>query len=358
MAVRPRPAHRCRGRTVTDAVTWQNLGPPGTDGQSRPGRSSWTWRGEPIPFVPLDEEWEPEAYEYGLIPLRGWYEAGREFCPDQYETAVIPRGEDHSRVRSRSRRRRPDLALPARRRSTERPSGSCRASHRTGRTACSRPPSHTPGRGGAGHPRRLSCSTGGEPRRRCCPGSRRLAAHPARPARPPHTLKGSIAGFDLLRTLAETSPAGVLTGPSRARTPLAAPHRPRHGIGSPPRRRSPGACRRRGGSGVLSGRTGSGQGGPGSLHGATSAPRRPRRSSQRNWRGRGLDRTADGAELFDLEHHLVAGAEPRASAYVVAEAVAEGKPARRLWCSIMVARQCGLCRYQAIPDHGSRIRPR
>ncbi|MYS34325.1 acyl-CoA thioesterase [Streptomyces sp. SID4920] len=71
------------------AVTWQNLG-PGTDGQSRPGRSSWTWRGEPIPFVPLDEEWEPEAYEDGLIPLRGWYEAGRELCPDQYETAVIP----------------------------------------------------------------------------------------------------------------------------------------------------------------------------------------------------------------------------------------------------------------------------
>ncbi|PZT73364.1 MULTISPECIES: acyl-CoA thioester hydrolase/BAAT C-terminal domain-containing protein [unclassified Streptomyces] len=72
------------------SVTWPNLG-PGTDGRSRPWRSSWTWRGEPLPFVPLDEAWKPEAHdEDGLVSLRGWYERSRELYPEQYETAAIP----------------------------------------------------------------------------------------------------------------------------------------------------------------------------------------------------------------------------------------------------------------------------
>lgn len=71
------------------SVTWPNLG-PGTDGRSRPWRSSWTWQGEPLPFVPLDEAWEPKSSEDGLVSLRGWYERSRELYPEQYETATIP----------------------------------------------------------------------------------------------------------------------------------------------------------------------------------------------------------------------------------------------------------------------------
>lgn len=71
------------------SVTWANLG-PGTDRQSRPWRSSWTWHGEPLPFVPLDETWEPEAREDGLVSLRGWYEHSRRLYPEQYDSAAIP----------------------------------------------------------------------------------------------------------------------------------------------------------------------------------------------------------------------------------------------------------------------------
>ncbi|MDX6365584.1 MAG: uncharacterized protein QOK30_660 [Nocardioidaceae bacterium] len=40
------------------SVVWANVG-PGPDGQVTPYRSSWTWRGEPLPFVPYDDDWEP-----------------------------------------------------------------------------------------------------------------------------------------------------------------------------------------------------------------------------------------------------------------------------------------------------------
>ncbi|WP_330272105.1 hypothetical protein OG205_34590 [Lentzea sp. NBC_00516] len=71
------------------SVTWANLG-AGTDGQSHPWRSSWTWRGEPLPFVPRDKIWEPKPREDGLVSLRGWYEHSRELYPDHYEAAAIP----------------------------------------------------------------------------------------------------------------------------------------------------------------------------------------------------------------------------------------------------------------------------
>ncbi len=38
------------------SVVWANVG-PGIDGRVTPYRSSWTWRGEPLPFVPYDEDW-------------------------------------------------------------------------------------------------------------------------------------------------------------------------------------------------------------------------------------------------------------------------------------------------------------
>ncbi|MCG7524771.1 acyl-CoA thioesterase [Streptomyces sp. OfavH-34-F] len=72
------------------SVTWPNMG-AGNDGRSRPWRSSWTWRGEPLPFVPLDEAGIPEAQEEdGLVSLRGWYERSRELYPERYEAAAIP----------------------------------------------------------------------------------------------------------------------------------------------------------------------------------------------------------------------------------------------------------------------------
>jgi uncharacterized protein len=39
-------------------VVWANVG-PGPDGATYPYRSSWAWRGEPLPFVPYDESWQP-----------------------------------------------------------------------------------------------------------------------------------------------------------------------------------------------------------------------------------------------------------------------------------------------------------
>jgi dienelactone hydrolase len=56
------------------SVVWANLG-PGRDGTSYPYRSSWTWNGHPLPFVPYDEAWTPPAGEQP-ISYRPLYEAG------------------------------------------------------------------------------------------------------------------------------------------------------------------------------------------------------------------------------------------------------------------------------------------
>lgn len=37
-------------------------------------RSKWTWRGEPVPFVPMRRDWEPDAAPVAFTP---WYEASR-----------------------------------------------------------------------------------------------------------------------------------------------------------------------------------------------------------------------------------------------------------------------------------------
>jgi len=58
------------------AYVWPNTG-PGVDGDERPGRSSWTRRGQPLPFLPLVKDWQPsdaERSETG-VAVRGWYEA-------------------------------------------------------------------------------------------------------------------------------------------------------------------------------------------------------------------------------------------------------------------------------------------
>jgi dienelactone hydrolase len=60
------------------SVVWANVG-PGADGHDRPQRSSWTWRGVPLPFVPYDDDWAPHddppsyrgSYEQSLRTAAG-----------------------------------------------------------------------------------------------------------------------------------------------------------------------------------------------------------------------------------------------------------------------------------------------
>jgi dienelactone hydrolase len=67
-------------------VAWANVG-PGTDGQSRPQRSSWTWRGVPVPFVPYDDEF---AIDTDPPEYRPMYEHSLTAYPDAVEAARIP----------------------------------------------------------------------------------------------------------------------------------------------------------------------------------------------------------------------------------------------------------------------------
>jgi dienelactone hydrolase len=50
-----------------------NVG-PGRDGAHRPYRSSWTWREQAVPFVPLDDSWTPAEADGGPVAIRGWHE--------------------------------------------------------------------------------------------------------------------------------------------------------------------------------------------------------------------------------------------------------------------------------------------
>lgn len=73
------------------SVTWANVG-PGRDGRARPYRSSWTWRGEPLPFVPLDDSWAPApgGPEGGPVAVLGWYEQSLRTYADRVGAAGIP----------------------------------------------------------------------------------------------------------------------------------------------------------------------------------------------------------------------------------------------------------------------------
>ncbi|GAA1227372.1 acyl-CoA thioester hydrolase/BAAT C-terminal domain-containing protein [Kitasatospora nipponensis] len=70
------------------SLVWCNVG-PGFDGLLRPCRSSWTWRGEPLPFVPMDDSWEPEQVD-GPVAVRGSYELSERTFARQLEAAAIP----------------------------------------------------------------------------------------------------------------------------------------------------------------------------------------------------------------------------------------------------------------------------
>ncbi|MFD0624415.1 acyl-CoA thioester hydrolase/BAAT C-terminal domain-containing protein [Streptomyces sanglieri] len=73
------------------SLTWANVG-PGKDGRARPHRSSWTWRGEPLPFVPYDDSWTPAPArpEGGPVSIRGWYEQSRRTFAGRVDAARIP----------------------------------------------------------------------------------------------------------------------------------------------------------------------------------------------------------------------------------------------------------------------------
>ncbi|MBA2560883.1 MAG: acyl-CoA thioesterase [Propionibacteriales bacterium] len=70
------------------SVVWANVG-PGLDGQTTPYRSSWTWRGEQLPFVAYDDDWVP-AEDDGPIAYRTLYEQSLLLDPDATRAAAIP----------------------------------------------------------------------------------------------------------------------------------------------------------------------------------------------------------------------------------------------------------------------------
>ncbi|MER6134018.1 acyl-CoA thioester hydrolase/BAAT C-terminal domain-containing protein [Streptomyces sp. NPDC001815] len=68
---------------------WCNVG-PGSDGKQHPYRSSWTWRGRPLPFVPLDDSWTPATQGSGPVAIRGWYELSERSFAHLLRPADIP----------------------------------------------------------------------------------------------------------------------------------------------------------------------------------------------------------------------------------------------------------------------------
>ncbi|WP_214411375.1 acyl-CoA thioester hydrolase/BAAT C-terminal domain-containing protein [Sphaerisporangium fuscum] len=71
------------------SMVWANVG-PGLDGRTHPYRSSWTWRGEPVPFVPYDDTWSPAEPEGPPTACRALYESSRARFPRAAEAAAIP----------------------------------------------------------------------------------------------------------------------------------------------------------------------------------------------------------------------------------------------------------------------------
>lgn len=72
------------------SLVWANLG-RGHDGEQRPYRSSWTWRGRPLPFVPYDDTWEgfgPD--DDGPVAVRGSYELSERTFAHRTAAAEIP----------------------------------------------------------------------------------------------------------------------------------------------------------------------------------------------------------------------------------------------------------------------------
>ncbi|WP_371775664.1 acyl-CoA thioester hydrolase/BAAT C-terminal domain-containing protein [Streptomyces sp. NBC_01438] len=71
------------------SLTWANIG-PGRDGSTTPHRSSWTWRGQPLPFVPYGTGWTASEPAGAPVSVLGWYEQSVRARPDRVTAAAIP----------------------------------------------------------------------------------------------------------------------------------------------------------------------------------------------------------------------------------------------------------------------------
>ena len=67
-------------------VVWANVG-PGPDGRLRPQASSWSRHGEPLPFVPYDDDVEVSGDPPVLAPM---YRQSLRTFADRVEAATIP----------------------------------------------------------------------------------------------------------------------------------------------------------------------------------------------------------------------------------------------------------------------------
>jgi acetyl esterase/lipase len=70
------------------SVVWANSG-PGLDGLGWPLRSSWTWQGRPLAFVPYDVENMPTASD-GPVSYLAYHEASLAGFADVVPAAAIP----------------------------------------------------------------------------------------------------------------------------------------------------------------------------------------------------------------------------------------------------------------------------
>jgi hypothetical protein len=69
------------------SVVWANVG-AGQDGKTSPYRSSWTWQGEPLPFVPFDDSWNVPRGDWPSY--LGLYEQSLKTFADDIAAAEIP----------------------------------------------------------------------------------------------------------------------------------------------------------------------------------------------------------------------------------------------------------------------------
>jgi uncharacterized protein len=76
------------------SVAWANVG-PGLDGRAYPYRSSWTWQGDPLPYVPYDESWEPGEEP---VAFRSLYERSMLAFPEARVAAAIPIEESEADI--------------------------------------------------------------------------------------------------------------------------------------------------------------------------------------------------------------------------------------------------------------------
>ena len=67
-------------------VAWANVG-PGPDGRLRPQHSSWSRGGAPVPFVPYDDEADPEGDPPAFAPV---YTQSLRTAADRVSAATIP----------------------------------------------------------------------------------------------------------------------------------------------------------------------------------------------------------------------------------------------------------------------------